>query len=219
MPSDDPARGVRSGAQWHLDAARARELLDVLDVRLRARGVAASVYVVGGVAVALSVRQDRSPSLDLDAIASDRAVFDEADAIAAERGLPPHWLNDAAQPWLPPRPPDALQPRVGPGLDVHIAPTEHLLAMKIVAFRDRDVDDIVDLVRALDLEAASAEQLATLVAGVYETSERLALAIGGPDEDADQELRFTCERTSRLLAVRRRSVGPGSDLTGRSPRL
>lgn len=82
--------------------------------------------------------------------------------------------------------------------------------MKIVAFRDRDVDDIVGLAQALDLEAASAEQLAALVAGVYETPERLALAVGGPDEDADQELRFTCERISRLLSVRRCSAGPGA---------
>lgn len=207
MSPDDPAREAHSGPQWHLDADRARTLLDVLDGQLRARGVAASVYVVGGVAVALSVRQDRFPSLDLDAIASDQAVFEEADAIAAERGLPPRWLNDAAQPWLPPRPPAALQPRVEPGLDVHIAPPEHLLAMKIVAFRDRDVDDIVDLVRALDLETASAEQLATLVTAVYETPERLALAIGGPDEDAYQELLFSCEQITRLLAVRHRRTG------------
>lgn len=148
-------------------------------------------------AVALSVRQDRSPSLDLDAIASDQAVFDEANTIAAERGLPPHWLNDAAQPWLPPRPPEALRPRTGPGLDVHIAPPEHLLAMKIIAFRDRDVDDIVDLASALNLTTASAEQLADLVAGVYGTPERLALALGGPDKDAP---RNSCSSASASAA-------------------
>lgn len=51
MPSDDPARGARSSAQWHLDAARAQELLDVLDVRLRARGVGMGVWLGPGVAV------------------------------------------------------------------------------------------------------------------------------------------------------------------------
>ena len=203
MSPDEQPDPVSSGSQWHLDAARARELLGVLDTRLRARGVAASVYVVGGVSVALSVRQDRDPSLDLDAIASDQAVFDEADAIAAEQGLPPHWLNDAAQPRLPPRPPEALRPRERPGLDVHVAPPEHLLAMKIVAFRDRDVDDIVDLVKALDLTTATPEQLATLVAGAYETPERLALAIGGPDEDAPRELLVRCQQLGRLLAEHR----------------
>jgi len=130
--------------RWSLDAARVSELLALLDERLQRRGVAASVYVVGGVAVALQA-QPRRLSLDVDAMASNQAVFEEAEAMAAEEGLPPNWLNSAAQPWLPPRPREARIKWTTPGLDVHLAPPEHLLAMKIVAFRDRDVDDIKDL--------------------------------------------------------------------------
>ena len=164
--------------------------------------MAASVYLVGGVAVALSVRPGRYPSLDLDAIVSDRAVVDEADAIATERGLPPGWLNSAAQPWLPPRPGAACRRRTEPGLDVHLAPLEHLFAMKVIAFRDRDVDDIVDLGRALDLAGASADRLAELVETVYETPDALALAVGGPDSDVTSELLIRCSRVSTLLDER-----------------
>lgn len=111
---------------WNLDATRVLELLALLDERLQRRGVAASVYVVG-VAVALQAHARRL-TLDVDAMASDQAVFEEAEAMAAQAGLPPHWLNSAAQPWLPPRPPEARAERTTPGLDVHLAPPEHLLA-------------------------------------------------------------------------------------------
>jgi uncharacterized nucleotidyltransferase DUF6036 len=112
-------------SHWSLDVARVRELLALLDERLQRRGVAASVYVVGGVAVALQA-QPRRLTLDIDAMASDHAVFEEAEAMAAEDGLPPNWLNSAAQPWLPPRPRAARVERTTPGLDVHLAPPEHL---------------------------------------------------------------------------------------------
>lgn len=186
---------------WSLDTAWVRELLATLDERLQRRGVAASVYVVGGVAVALQA-QPRRLTLDLDAIASNPAVLDEAEAMAAEEGLPPGWLNGAAQPWLPPRPPETRTERSAPGLDVHLAPPEHLLAMKIIAFRDRDVADIKDLARVLHLDDASPEDLRDLVAAVYATAGALTTAIGGPDDDAD-ELLLRCERVARLLRTSR----------------
>lgn len=43
MQPDEQADPVNPGSRWHLDAARARELLALLDARLRTRGVAASV--------------------------------------------------------------------------------------------------------------------------------------------------------------------------------
>lgn len=184
---------------WSLDADRVRDLLTALDARLQGRGIAASVYVVGGVAVALQARPRRL-TLDVDAVASDQAVYEEAQAMAAEEGLPPNWLNGAAQPWLPPRPADTRHDRDTPGLDVHVAPPEHLLAMKIVAFRDRDLEDIEDLAAVLNLEDASAETLRDLVRAVYGNPELLATAIGGPDQDVDAELLLRCERITRQLS-------------------
>jgi hypothetical protein len=183
---------------WSLDAARVRELLVLLDQRLQRRGIAATVYVVGGVAVAMRARPRRL-SLDVDAMASDQAVFEEAAAMAAEEGLPPNWLNSAAQPWLPPRPPDTRAKRATPGLDVYVAPPEHLLAMKVIAFRDRDVADIKDLAAVLQLQDASPEGLRDVVTEVYGSPEALATAIGGPDEDASNELLRRCQRIARFL--------------------
>lgn len=184
--------------RWSLDADRVRDLLIVLGARLQRRGVAASVYVVGGVAVALQA-QPRRLTLDVDAMASDQVVYEEAEAMAAEEGLPPNWLNGAAQPWVPPRPAQARRRRETPGLDVHVAPPEHLLAMKILAFRDRDIEDIEDLAAVLNLEDASAETLRDLVQAVYGDAEVLATTIGGPDHDAAAELLLRCGRIARLL--------------------
>lgn len=184
--------------RWSLDAARVRELLATLDRRLKRRGIAANVYVVGGVAVALQA-QPRRLTLDVDAMASNQAVFEEAEAMAAEEGLPPNWLNSAAQPWVPPRPPKTREERTTPGLDVHLAPPEHLLAMKIIAIRDRDVDDIKDLAALLHLENVSAEDLRNLIAAVYGSPEALAAAIGGPDHDAAAELLLRCQRIAGIL--------------------
>ena len=69
-----------------LDAAAMRTLLAELDERLRERGVAASVYVVGGAAMALAYGRD-GVTPDIDALTSHRAVAEEARAMADDHGL------------------------------------------------------------------------------------------------------------------------------------
>lgn len=61
-----------------LDAEAMRALLAELDERLRERGVAASVYVVGGAAMALAYGRDGATP-DIDAMPSHRAVAEEAE--------------------------------------------------------------------------------------------------------------------------------------------
>lgn len=126
------------------DKDRIEQLLAMLDARLRARGVATSVYLVGGAAIALTVHDSRRTQ-DVDAIVSDGVVMEEAALLADEEGLPPHWLNEAARPWIPPRP-ETLAP-TKPGLVVHVAPPEHLLAMKLVAMRRQDTPTACPLPR------------------------------------------------------------------------
>ncbi|GAB2733318.1 DUF6036 family nucleotidyltransferase [Nocardioides pakistanensis] len=127
-------------------------LLNELGERLRARGIAASIYVVGGAAIALRDHSERR-TVDIDAIYVPEAdVQDVAREIATERGLPPDWLNSSARAWVPPRPAEAQQPPVQPGLARHVAPDEHLLAMKLVASRSRDLPDILVLVESLRIE-------------------------------------------------------------------
>jgi hypothetical protein len=93
-------------------------LLAKLRDRLRARGVSASVFIVGGAAVAVGSNKYLRRTEDVDAITRDEIVLVEARALAAENGLPRNWLNTSATMWMPPVPEDALAPAAGPGLRV-----------------------------------------------------------------------------------------------------
>lgn len=168
------------------DGDDVRELLSELDRRLRDRGASASVYVVGGAAIALSIADTRRTQ-DVDAVVSDRAVMEEAVALARERAIPPKWLNDNARPWIPPLPGDAAAAALLPGLRVDLAPPRHLLAMKLVALRRQDVPDILALVGALAMGAADPADFADLLAEVYAGEGRLAQVLGVPDDEARTE--------------------------------
>jgi hypothetical protein len=51
-------------------------LLGVLDARLKARGTPASVYVVGGAAIAMTI-YDARRTIDIDAVVSDQIVLEK----------------------------------------------------------------------------------------------------------------------------------------------
>lgn len=167
-----------------LDAEAMLALLAELDSRLRARRVAASIYVVGGAAMALAYGRD-GVTPDIDALASHRAVAEEAEAMARAHGLTEHWLNSAAAPWIPPRPTAARRRPTEPGLTVHIAPAEHVLAMKLVALRRKDRPDIRLLIGHLDLADASAEDYADLLERVYSGEGALPMALNIPGDDLE----------------------------------
>nr|MDT0657606.1 hypothetical protein [Micromonospora sp. DSM 115978] len=63
-------------------------------------------------------------------------VLDEARAVADDLGLPPWWLNEQASVYVSGRVFDHL------GLRVMAASPEHIFAMKAIAARARDVDDL-----------------------------------------------------------------------------
>lgn len=174
----------RARRPLELDAAAMRDLLAELDQCLRERGVAASVYLVGGAAMALAYgREGVTP--DIDALASHRAVFEEARAMAEEHGLAEQWLNDAAGPRVPPRPKGARRRPTKPGLTVHIAPADHVLAMKPVALRRKDRPDIRLLINHLGMLDASAEDYADLLERVYTGEGCLATVLNIPGDDPE----------------------------------
>lgn len=165
-----------------LDAEAMRTLLRELDKRLRARRIAASIYVVGGAAMALAYgRQSVTP--DIDAVASHSTVLDEARAIAEEHGLAEDWLNSSAAAWIPPMPESAQRRPVKQGLTIHIAPPEHVLAMKLVALRRKDRPDIRILIETLGMAHATPQDYATLLERVYIGEARLATALAIPRDD------------------------------------
>ena len=66
-------------------AEETANLLDELDARLRRRGVAASIFVVGGAAIAANHKRRDRVTEDVDALTRDTAVLEEAQALARER--------------------------------------------------------------------------------------------------------------------------------------
>lgn len=145
MSSDDPL----------LDRAAIEDAFRRLGDRLARRGVVADLYVFGGAAMALAYDARRS-TRDIDAVFQPHGVvLDEARAVADELGLPQWWLNEQASAYVAPGG-DTNAPRVfdHPGLRVSAASPEHLLAMKVLAARRRDADDIRFLVKHLNLTTA-----------------------------------------------------------------
>ena len=71
-------------------------------------------------------------------------------------GLPRWWLNEQASSYVAPGgDPSASRVFDHPGLRVFAASPEHLLAMKALAARPRDAEDIKYLAELLDLHSAS----------------------------------------------------------------
>ncbi|GGM15405.1 MULTISPECIES: DUF6036 family nucleotidyltransferase [Micromonospora] len=138
--------------------------------RLARRGVVADLYIFGGAAMALAYDARRA-TRDIDAVFQPHGiVLDEARAVADELGLPHWWLNEQASAYVAPGG-DATAPRVfdHPGLRVSAASPEHLLAMKVLAARRRDAEDIRFLVDHLGL--SSAEQVLALCAEIFPEEE------------------------------------------------
>ena len=179
-----------------LDRNRIVELLAMLDRRLRDLDLSASLYVVGGAAVAVTVA-DRRVTRDVDVAHLDPAVSAEAQALASVEGLPANWLNAAAAPWIPaaPTPADAAG---GPGLTIRYAPPEHLLAMKMVALRQQDAPDIAALAARLGLDRF--EQFAAVLRSVYAGEGVLQQILGVPDGQLDSEVDAIARRVSDYIA-------------------
>jgi hypothetical protein len=138
-----------------LDRATIAEALRRLGERLAYRGVVADLYVFGGAAMALAYDLRRS-TRDIDALFHPHgAVVAEAQSVALELGLPRWWLNEQASAYVSPVE-DVAAPLVfeHPGLRVHAASAQHLLAMKVLAGRRRDAPDIRSLADHLGLHTA-----------------------------------------------------------------
>jgi predicted nucleotidyltransferase len=101
------------------------------------------VFVVGGAAMALAYDASRV-TRDVDArFVPHGIVLDEARQVAQDLGLPPWWLNEQATVYISGKD-DPGKRRVfdHPGLRVMAASPEHVFAMKALAARARDIDDL-----------------------------------------------------------------------------
>jgi hypothetical protein len=163
-----------------LDRKGIEEAFRRLGDRLAKRGVVADIYVFGGAAMALAY-DSRRATRDVDALFKPHGiVLEEARAVAAELGLPGWWLNEQASSYAAPTgDPSASRVFDHPGLRVFAASPEHLLAMKALAARPRDAQDIRQLTEVLNLHTV-AEVLA-LVQDIF------------PEEEPPARLRLLLE--------------------------
>ncbi|MFT4217681.1 MAG: DUF6036 family nucleotidyltransferase [Micropruina sp.] len=134
----------------HRDLGRADLLgyLGEVGQLLRDQHLQASIYVVGGAAMAL-VFDSRRVTRDVDAsIQSDRAPFDAAvREVARRHNLSPTWVNSSAVAFFTNQPDDGASELTLPGLRITVASVDHLIAMKLRAGRGRDLDDLEVLFR------------------------------------------------------------------------
>ena len=148
--------------------------------RLAARGVVADIYVIGGAAMALAY-DSRRATRDIDAILEPHGiVLEEAARVARDLGLPAWWLNEQASVYAAAdRDPSAPRVFDHAGLRVLAASAEHMLAMKVLAGRQRDAHDIQVLAAQLSI---------TTVAAVLTVCERVF-----PDETVPDRARLLLE--------------------------
>ncbi|MGF7235195.1 MAG: DUF6036 family nucleotidyltransferase [Frankia sp.] len=164
-----------------LDRVAIEEAFTRLGERLARRGVVVDLYVFGGAAMALAY-DGRRPTRDIDAVFQPHGiVLDEASAVADELGLPRWWLNEGQRLRCPRGDPGARRVFDHRGLRVAAGSPGHLLAMKVLAARRRDGDDIRFLVKHLGL--TSVEAVLAPCAEIF------------PDEDVPDRPRLILEDT------------------------
>jgi hypothetical protein len=126
-----------------LGRAELERAFTALGERLVRRGVVADIFVVGAAAMAMAYDAKRL-TRDVDAMFVPHGIVrEEADAVADAQRLPPWWLNELASAYVSSAD-DPGRRRVfdHPGIRLSAASAEHIFAMKALAARTQDVDDL-----------------------------------------------------------------------------
>jgi hypothetical protein len=145
---------VRDVGDVLLGRAELERAFTALGERLARRGVVADVFIVGGAAMALAYDATRV-TRDVDAtFVPHGIVLKEAQLVADDLGLPRWWLNEQATVYISGKD-DPGKRRVfdHPGLRVMAASPDHVFAMKALAARTRDIDDLRLLAGILGVES------------------------------------------------------------------
>jgi hypothetical protein len=140
-----------------LGRAELERAFTALGERLARRGVVADVFIVGGAAMALAYDAARV-TRDVDAMFKPHGiVHEEAVRVADDLGLPRWWLNEHASTYISGKDdPDKRRVFDHPGLRVMAASPRHIFAMKALAARTRDIDDLRLLAGIVGVESADA---------------------------------------------------------------
>jgi hypothetical protein len=140
-----------------LDRAQIERAFTALGDRLVRRGVVADVFVVGGAAMALAYDATRV-TRDVDSLfVPHGVVLEEARNVAQDLGMPAWWLNEQASVYISGKEdPDKRRVFDHPGLRVTAASPRHIFAMKALAARTRDIDDLRLLADITGVDTAEA---------------------------------------------------------------
>ena len=138
-----------------LDRAQLERAFTALGERLLRRGVIADIFIVGGAAMALAYDATRV-TRDVDSLFKPHGVvLEEARNVAQELGLPAWWLNEQASVYISGKDdPDKRRVFDHPGLRVTAASPRHVFAMKALAARIRDIDDLRLLAGIIGVDSA-----------------------------------------------------------------
>ncbi|MCL6635298.1 MAG: hypothetical protein K6T29_05955 [Peptococcaceae bacterium] len=150
-----------------MDIEQIRDLLHVLSERLEKKGLKGEITIYGGTVMAL-VYKARLATKDIDAVFEPvEVIYQIADDMSITCGLPRGWLNDAVRRYTSENK-DVLVYADLPGLRILIPSEKYMLAMKCLAARDSDFDDIVFLIKRLGLK--SSDQLFDIIEEYYDFS-------------------------------------------------
>lgn len=135
-----------------------RRGLEALVYELVERGASTHIRVVGGAAVMIQAGRE-SLSRDIDALYSPSSSIDEAiRSVAMTRHWPTTWLNDAVKMFASNYDDDKDWEIhiTRAGVTVSVATCRLLLAMKLLAARPRDAEDIALLIEACGITTRQA---------------------------------------------------------------
>ena len=123
--------------------------------KLQGEGTTGEILLAGG-AVMLLLLRSREMTRDVDAYLSGdvSAIRRAVRQVAEEQGLPADWLNDGVKGFFYGTPPQIRWAEY-PGLRVYAVDPRYLFAMKAVAGRASDIDDLKALVAHLHLRSAA----------------------------------------------------------------
>jgi predicted nucleotidyltransferase len=151
-------RGLSVYVTVHVvDRGEIEQYLREVGGELASRGITGEIAIVGGAFMTLVV-QAREATKDVDAYfdpSSAPAIREAAATVARSHGLPLDWLNDAVKGFFVTSPATTVWAEY-PGLRVNAVTAAYMFAMKALAGRPQDAQDLRSLADALGIATAEA---------------------------------------------------------------
>jgi hypothetical protein len=150
-------RLLELGKNGEFDKTQMLFLLRQVGKHLQTQGFLVNIVIYGGAAIAINCFDSRR-SVDIDVVVTDGRIapfYNAVDAIAKKYNLDKSWMNQDVGGVVSAIAKQDLRASKADfgGLSVMYPNTRQLLAMKLFAARDKDVDDAVLLARQLKIRS------------------------------------------------------------------